>query len=191
MTTGALPTARLWAGLAVAVALQGCAIQAANYQPSLDNVDAIKKTVPAPLALGSFSVQVGATGASQISLRGNPMASPVGSDYAAYLADALRQELVLANKLDPKSTFEVSGVLLKNDIAAGGLATNSGEIEARFVVRRSGAVRYEAVKRVEASWESSFVGAIAIPKAQQQYPLLVQKLLAALLADPQFVAALR
>jgi len=189
--TLALQPARLWAGVAVAIALQGCAIQAANYQPSLDNVDAIKKSVPAPVALGSFSVQAGATGASQISLRGSPMASAVGGDYAAYLADALRQELVLANKLDPKSTFEISGTLVKNDIAAGGLATNSGEIEARFVVKRSGVVRYEAVKRAEASWESSFVGAIAIPKAQQQYPLLVQKLLSALLSDPQFLAALR
>lgn len=189
--TAALQSVRVWACVIGTIALQGCAIQAGNYQPSLDNVDVIKKTVPVPLALGSFSVQAGATGGTQISLRGNPMASPVGSDYAAYLADALRQELVLASKLDPKSTFEISGTLVKNDIAAAGLATNSGEVEARFVVKRSGAVRYEAVKRADASWESSFVGAIAIPRAQQQYPLLVQKLLAALLADPQFVAALR
>ena len=30
------------------------------------------------------------------------MTSPVGSDYAAYLAEALRQELALAGKLDPE-----------------------------------------------------------------------------------------
>jgi hypothetical protein len=175
----------------VVVAIQGCAITAPPYQASIDNVEALKKSGARMVALGSFTVQPGAPGGASISLRGNPMNSSVGSDYAAYLGEALKQELVLAGKLDPKSDVEIGGTLMKNDIAAAGISTNSGEIEARFVVRRAGAVRYDAVKRADASWESSFVGAIAVPKAQQQYPVLVAQLLNKLLSDAQFIAALR
>ncbi|EHR72647.1 hypothetical protein BurJ1DRAFT_3844 [Burkholderiales bacterium JOSHI_001] len=175
--------------LCLATLLSGCALQAPRYQPSIDNVEAIKKA-GVKANVGAFTVAPGATGGSSISLRGNTMSAPTG-DYAAYLADALKQELTLAGGLDLKASVEVGGVLVKNDIAAGGMSTNSGEIEARFVVRSGSQVRYDATQRVDLSWESSFVGAVAIPKAQQQYPVLVQKLIGKLLADPQFLAALR
>jgi hypothetical protein len=177
--------------LLAVLALHGCALKAPAYAPSIDNVEVMKRSGMRTVALGSFTVSAGAPGGAAIGLRGSSMESPVGADYAAYLGEALRQELVLAGKLDAKSDIEIGGTLMKNDIAAGGISTNSGEIEARFVVRRAGAMRYDALKRADASWESSFVGGIAIPKAQQQYPLLVQKLLSQLLADPQFLAALR
>lgn len=179
-----------WAACAAALVLSGCALQTPSYTPSIDHVETLKKGA-APVALGAFTVQSGATGATAIGLRGSQMSSSVGSDYAAYLAEALRQELVLAGKLDAKSRIVIGGVLLKNDIAAGGLATNSGEIEARFTVTQDGRERYSRVKHASQSWESSFVGAVAIPKAQQQYPLLVQQLLTELLADAEFIAALK
>jgi hypothetical protein len=177
--------------LASAVLLHGCAITAASYAPSVDNLEAIKKALPKPANVGSFVTLPGMPQGTALSVRGNPMSSPVPPDYAAYLADALRRELTLAGRFDAKSTVEISGTLLKNDIAAGGFSTNSGEIEARFVVKLDGVERFQAVKRAQASWESSFVGAIAVPKAQQEYALLVQKLISLLLADAQFVAALR
>jgi hypothetical protein len=181
---------RIGAAAATVLLATGCAVQAPRYQPSIDNVEVMKKVSP-PVAIGAFTVQAGAPGASSISLRGNSMNSPVSPDYAAYLADALRQELVLAGKLDPKSKVEISGLLVKNDIAAGGVSTNSGEIEARFIVKNDGRQRFDKVKRAELNWESSFVGAIAIPKAQQQYPLIVQKLLSQLIVDADFQAALK
>lgn len=185
------PLAVLTGVVCAALLLHGCAMQSPRYSPSLDNVETMKRSGMRTVALGSFTVQPGATGGTSIGLRGNPMSSSVGSDYAAYLADALRQELLLAGKLDPKSDLEIGGTLMKNDIAAAGIVTNSGEIEARFVVRRGGVARYDAVKRAASSWDSSFVGGIAIPKAQQQYPLIVQQLLSMLLNDPAFQSALQ
>jgi hypothetical protein len=129
--------------------------------------------------------------ANAVGLRAASMVSPVGADYAAYLGDAIRQELELAGKLSPKSNIEVSGVLTRNEINAGGLSTNDGVLEALFTVKKDGAVRYNKAKRADASWESSFVGAIAIPKAQQQYPLLVQSLLGQLIGDAEFQAAVK
>lgn len=183
--------ARLLGAFALAILSVGCAMQAPPYSPLVDHAELLRKTAPAGIALGSFSVQAGAVGATGIGLRGNTMSSPVGSDYAAYLADALQRELTLAGKLDPKSRIVVSGVLLKNDISAGGMSTNSGEIEASFAVVADGQERYRRTLRAEASWDSSFIGAVAIPKAQAQYPLLVQKLLGQLFSDAAFAAALR
>jgi hypothetical protein len=191
MKTGFSSTLKAAAALLAIALLHGCALKAPAYSPSVANVESMKKSGMRLVALGSFTVQAGATGGSSIGLRGNPMTSPVGADYAAYIGEALRQELVLAGKLDPKSDTEIAGTLMKNDIAAAGISTNNGEIEARFVVRRAGALRYDAVKRSESSWESSFIGGIAIPRAQQQYPVIVQQLVTKLLADPQFVAALQ
>lgn len=179
---------RLLGVIAAALLATGCALQAPRYQPSLDNLEALKKS-PTSVALGAFTVQSGSGG--PISLRGTSMTSPVGADYAAYLADAMQQELVLAGKLDPKSTIEISGLLLKNDVAAGGISTNSGEVEARIIVKNNGAQRFDKVKRAELSWDSSFIGGIAIPKAKQQYPLVVQKLLAMIWTDADFQAALK
>lgn len=178
------------AALTALALMTGCAIQAPAYSPLLDNVEQIKRS-GAPAKVGAFSVAPGAPGGTAIGLRGNSMNSPVGGDFAAYVAEALRLELQLAGKLDAASQVEIGGVLVKNDIAAAGVSTNSGEIEARFTVKRGGSVRYEKLHRIEASWESSFVGAIAIPKAQQQYPLLVQQLLRQLFSDRAFFDALK
>jgi hypothetical protein len=52
-------------------------------------------------------------------------------------------------------------------------------------------VRYKKVHKAHHEWPSSFAGAIAIPAAQQNYHVVVQKLLASLFADPEFSAALK
>lgn len=182
---------RSLSGLVAVAALlvsTGCAIKAPHYNADLDNVEQLKKA-PASVKLGSFTVGGGA--GSSIGLRGSPMESPVGADYAAYLGDALQKELKLAGKLDPSSKLEISGQLLKNDISAAGIMTNSGEIEARFVVKNDGVQRYDQIKRAELSWDSSFIGAVAIPRAQQQYPVIVQKLLGLLWGDAKFQDALK
>lgn len=177
--------------LCLAISAAGCAMTTAPYQPSIDNVERLRSSGLGPMQVGSFTAQHDAVGATTISLRGSPMASSVGDGYADYLAAALRQELQLARLLDPKADIEVGGVLARNDISAGGIATNSGEIEAKFIVRRGGQVRFEKSKRATLTWESGFMAATALPLAQRQYPLLVQRLLGELLADPDFVAACR
>ena len=171
--------------------LVGCATPAPPYPTLVDNIEALKRVSAPPVGVGAFTVKSDVVGARSIGLRADSMTSPVGNDFAAYLADALQKELTLAGKLNPGSATVISGQLLKNDIAAGGMLTNSGEIEARFVVRHSDQERYNAVHRVEATWDSSFLGGVAIPKARQQYPMLVQKLLSKLFGDSLFQAALQ
>jgi hypothetical protein len=182
-------------GLSVAIAalavMTGCATKAPPYQPSIDNVNALKRGGASTAGVGSFATQPGAPGAASLQLRAVSMTPPSGSSYAQYLEDALKAELEMAQRLNPKGNTVITGTLLKNNINAGGFSTNDGEVEARFVVRRDGAVRFEKTKRGTAQWDSHFVGNIAIPKAQQSYTLIVQSLLASLYADPEFQAAIR
>lgn len=179
-------------GIAVSAFLVGCAGPAPNYAPSIDNVETLKKIEGAPaVKTGTIAVTAGMPGAASLSLRANTMTSPVGNNYGDYIAAALRQELELAKLYNPQSGVEISGTLIKNNIDAGGISTNAGQIEARFVVTAKGQVRFDKVKRIERKWESSFAGAVAIPLAANNYAPMVQSLIASLVTDPDFVKAIR
>lgn len=179
------------AGAAVAIGLMsGCAMQAPPYQPSIDNVQLLQRTKVNPASLGTFTVKPGAVGATEIAVRANTMSSPVGGSFAAYLGNALKQELEMANLLDPKSKLEISGTLLGTDIDTA-MGTASGYAEARFVVKQDGQVRFDKTKRGEHKWESSFVGAVAIPAAQMSYPIILQNLLSSLYGDAEFQNSLK
>ena len=182
----------LLAAVLVAASLStGCALTAPNYSPSLENVQKIKDQNIQPTQVVPFTSEPGKGNANPISLRGSKMSSPYGGSYANYLTEALKHELTLANKISPNSQVQVSGALRKNDISATGASKASGDLEARFVVKRNGAVAYDQVKTIHDEWDSSFVGAVAIPRAVDRYPVMVQKLLAALFADPEFLGALK
>lgn len=177
--------------VAAAVALvAGCAGKAPPYQPSIRSVQVLKAAGTNPVRVGEFGVKPGAVGATSISLRANSISSPVGDSFGAYLGEALRQELDLAKRLDPNAVWEVSGTLLGNDIDTA-IGTAKGYADAQFVVKKNGQVVFDKVKRGEASWESSFAAAIAVPKAQQSYPLIIQNLLWMLYADSDFLNALK
>jgi hypothetical protein len=176
--------------LAVAVT-SGCSMVAPRYSPSLENVQKLKDASVQTTNVGAFESTPTKENPKAISIRGSSLSSPYEGSYGNYLADALKQELSLAGKLAADAGIQVTGALQKNDINAGGFSTASGDIAARFVVTRGGAVRYDQIKSIHDEWESSFAGAVAIPRAQQRYPVMVQKLLAALYADPAFLQALK
>jgi hypothetical protein len=171
--------------------LTACGTVSPNYAPSIANVESFKKSGIASAKVGVVSVANTKSGATSITIRAATMASSVAPNYGAYLAAAMKQELDMAKLYDEKSTLEITGDMIKNDIAGMGITTASGEMEVRFMVKSNGAVRFDKVKAVTHSWESSFVGAIAIPKAQGEYPTMVQKLISALIADPEFIQALK
>ena len=173
----------------VAVASSGCSIVAPHYSASMENVQKLKDSGTLGAKAGSFSGQ-DVSNANSISLRAASLTSPYGS-YANYLAEAVKQELQLAGKLNAGTDIEVSGILLKNDIDVSGFTTGYGNIEARFVVKSGEKVRYDRIKSAHAEWESSFAGAVAIPRGRDEYPRLVQQLLGTLYADQSFIEALK
>ncbi|MES2943019.1 MAG: hypothetical protein V4772_09150 [Pseudomonadota bacterium] len=180
------------AGIVVSVFLTGCAGPAPNYLASIDNVEALKKVGSGVLVkTGAIGVTAGMPGADGMKLRAATMVSPVGANFGDYIAAALRQELELAKLYNPQSGVEITGTLIKNNIDAGGISSNEGQIEARFLVTADKKVRFDKVKKVERTWESSFAGPVAIPLAANNYPLMVQSLISSLVTDPDFIKSLR
>lgn len=182
---------RIFAVAALVALASGCSLTAPQYSASLTNVQALKDAGAFSAKVGEFSSTKDPANANPISIRGSSLTSPYSESYALYLAEAIKQELSLAGKLSSAADVEISGILQKNDLDASGFSKGIGIMEARFVVKKSGQVRYDQVKLVNSEWESSFAGAVAIPKAQQEYPTLVQKLLAMLYADVAFIKALK
>lgn len=181
---------RLLSAVVVTGALSACSMIAPKYNTNFDNVDRLRSVQLESVTVGAFEKDAKAYDVNRLTIRGSSLNSPYGS-YTAYLQEALRQELDDARLLDPKSHIELSGVLMRNELDGSGITTGYAEIEARFVVRRDGKVRFDKVKTARHEWESSFVGAIAIPRAQQNYPQVVQKLLTALYLDVEFLEALK
>ena len=70
-------------------------------------------------------------------------------------------------------------------------STGYSNVAARFVLRRGEDVVFDKEIAARAEWESSFIGALAIPAGMQGYVSAVQKLAGALFADPEFQAATR
>jgi hypothetical protein len=169
----------------------GCSLMAPPYTASIDNVQRLKDAGDVSVKVGQFDSSPDRANANPISLRGSSLSSPYNDSYAAYLAEAIKQELALAGKLKPDTDIEISGLLLKNDLDTSGFVVATGDMEARFVVKKMEEVRYNQVKTVHREWESSFLGSIAIPRAQEEYPRLVQQLLQLLYGDNEFLQALK
>jgi hypothetical protein len=169
----------------------GCASVAPKYASLPDNINLLRDVGAQPVRLGQFTADPASQGkVEQLSIRGGEYHSPYGDSFVLYLQEALRQDLEGAKLLSPTGAVEVAGVVIKNELDTG-MDKGSASIEARFLVRRGAEVRFDKVKSATFEWESSFVGAIAIPRSQQNYPVAVQKLYSQLYADPAFQAALK
>ncbi|MDO8652049.1 MAG: hypothetical protein Q7R66_07660 [Undibacterium sp.] len=177
--------------LAMALLSTGCSLMAPQYTASVENAQALKDAGNFTAKVGEFSSKDDPANANPITVRGSSLASPYQNSYANYLAEAIKQELSLASKLSPDANLEISGVLLKNDIDASGINVGFASIEARFVVKKNGKVRYDQVKSVKHEFPSSFAGAVAIPRAVQEYAFAVQKLLVQLYTDKAFIETLK
>ncbi len=180
-------------GLAVLflAVMTGCASIAPKYAPVPDNINLLRDAGAASIKVGEFAADPKSGDAvNQLSIRGGAYQSPYEGSYVNYLREALRQDLEEARLLSPEATVEIGGVLVRNELETG-VAKGSATMAARFTVKRSGQVRFDKTKSATHEWDSSFVGAIAIPRAQQNYPTVVQRLLSDLYSDADFIAALK
>jgi hypothetical protein len=183
----------LAAGLVASLQLTGCAnISMSQPKAALETTAALRGTAMAPAAIGKFSLDssLPANVDQSISLRGaNSVKSPIDGSFSQYLRESLRVELEAAGLFDAASKTVVNGTLTRSEADAA-IGTGTAKLGARFVVTRADSVKYDKEWVVDDSWESSFVGATAIPLAAAHYEGLYRKLTGKLLADPQFRAAL-
>ena len=176
-------------GIAAVAVLAGCAAKAPNYNPNPESAQKLQAARVQPAAVGDFTADANVSNTS-IGLRASTMVPEQGT-FSKYLADAIKNELDLVKLYSQSSTTVISGVLLKNEMNTGVAMTGEGAIEARFVVTRDGVVRFDRLKKAAIQWDTNSFGAIAIPRARNEYSRLVQTLVAELFSDPDFVTALK
>lgn len=181
----------LVAGALSLALLSGCAVKMGAPVASMDNVQAAKASGMAPAALGEFALAAGKPKSLDegVSLRGTGLSSPFQGSFAQYLKETLATELKAAGLLEPGAPVVIQGWLTDSQADATGISQGNGSLGARFVVVRAGKKVYEKELQVSSTWESSFLGSVAIPAAVHQYTALYRKLVNRLLADPEFKAA--
>lgn len=176
---------------AAALALAACVhAPAPAYQPGIANLQALRAG-GAPIGVDGFAAEAGVND-SRLGMRGNSMTGAgIDGAFSTYLQTALETELRNAGRLDAAAGLRLSGTLTENRLDANGSSIGRASVGARFVLTRDGRVVYDKVHSADHAWESSFLGAIAIPAAMQGYAATVQKLSGQLFADPDFVEATR
>jgi hypothetical protein len=169
--------------------LSGCSTVAPEYSGSRKNVEAIKNLGDIKIAVGKFSDAENQDNKKQLSMRANTLTSPYGPTFASYIENAVRKELVLSGNFSDKSKITVSGILHKNNIDVSGFNIGSGICEVEFNVTKDALVVLNKKINQGHQWESSFVAAVAIPKAINEYSVLIEKLLNNLFTDREFIKA--
>jgi hypothetical protein len=183
-----LSSLRLIASACLCSALVGCAsVTLPPPTASADTVQKLRASNIGPASTGKFTLAPGKPASMDTNvggLRGLSVAAPNGS-YALYLRDVLATELKAAGLYDEKSAVVIDGQLTDSQVDAA-ISTGTGRLAARFTVSRAGKQVFDKELSVSAKWESSFVGAVAIPAALNQYTSFYKSLVAKLLDDPDF-----
>jgi hypothetical protein len=122
-------------------------------------------------------------------LRGSS-ATPANGSFALQLREVLVTDLKTAGLYDAASRRVIEGQLTDSQVDAA-IGTGTGRLAARFVVRRDGVEVFNKELVAQGSWDSSFMGPIAIPAAINGYNALYATLVGQLIEDPDFRAALR
>lgn len=180
------------APLLAVLVFAGCAnvkLDATGATPA--TVEKLRGAPLAPAQVGTFRLAPGKDAAMDTSLsglRGNT-AAPAKGSWSQLLKDTLLVELTAAGLHDPASRLVIEGLLTDSKVDAA-IGTGTGRLAARFIVKNGAAVTYDKELAVDAQWESSFMGAVAIPLAINQYGALYKALVAKLVDDPDFRRAL-
>lgn len=182
-----------WILLAFALqSMTGCvSVKMSEPTPSMANLEKLRGANLATVKAGSFVLAAGknATLDRGVSgLRGSSV-TPANGSFAQQLRSELVAELKAAGLYDEAADAVIKGELVDSQVDAA-IGTGTAKLSARFMVQRAEKTVYDKQLTVDSSWESSFVGAIAIPEAINQYTALYKKLIGKLFDDSEFKSAL-
>lgn len=158
---------------------------------SIDNIRLAKSSGIGQISVGPFVPVQGKADELEkpLGIRATQLVAPGGS-FSGYLKEVLETELLAAGLLDSGANLKVEGVLTDRQVD-GGMGEGRAALSARFIAKRDGKQVYDRELGVKATWESPFLGAVAIPAAINEFTLLYRKLVGCLLADPEFVSVVK
>ena len=118
--------------------------------------------VPA-IRIGTFGLGPKITPADDksITIRAINVLKAPGGSFAGYLKSTLEADLKAGGKLDPDAPIVLQGLLTRSDLSSA-IGTGTGVLGARFTLLKDGKTVFDKELTVNASWDSSFLGALAI-----------------------------
>lgn len=172
--------------------LAGCSTVAPKYSGSRQNIENLKAIGDFRVGVEKFSDNLNSGNKNPLTMRGiNTVTSPYGGSYAGYVEHAVRQELSIADRYLSNSSIKIGGKLFTNDVDASGFNIGTAVCEVEFTLQDGENTIYKKRFSENHQWESSFAAAIAIPKAINEYPVMIQKLINKLFTDTEFLEKLR
>lgn len=184
-------TTRVLTSLLAALSLSACVNAPVDeISPSFDTLKLLRAESIPPISLGSFGDAPQARIGRSINIRGSTLRAPKNGTFSDFLKQTVQTELTAAGVFNSTAATSLEAVLTESR-ASENLSSGGASLAAEFRVRRSGALVFAKPFRVETSWKSDFIGAIAIPEAFRQYNGLYALLVRRALSDPELIAALR
>jgi hypothetical protein len=178
------------AGIALtSLLLAGCQdFPMAAPQPSLQSVQVIRTAEIQPLQVGDFALAPGKPASldQPLGVRAVTLRSPYKDSFVLYLRESVITDLKAAGKYDPASKLVVKGWLTENRLDGSLSDPNSGALGARFLLMQDDRTLYDKEFKVDAQWPTTFLGAVAIPEAINQYTTLYRELLWRFFRDDEF-----
>lgn len=158
---------------------------------SMANLEKLRTANLAPVKLGEFKLGKDKKAEMDTSvggLRGSSIKAANGS-FSKQLKDEVMVEMKAAGLYDESSKITIESQLTDSQVDAA-IKTGFARLAARFQVNRENKNVFDKELSVDSTWESSFIGAIAIPAAINQYTALYKALVGKLFDDAEFRAAL-
>ena len=172
--------------------LIGCAsVKLPAPTASATTVEKVRAANLAAATAGTFSIAPGKPAEMDSTLgglRGSSLSAASGS-FSQQLKDEIVATLKAANLYNERAPIVIEGRLTDSKVDAA-IGTGTARLAAQFSVTRDSKRVFDKELAVDAKWESSFVGAIALPAAINQYSALYKTLVAKLFDDTEFRAAL-
>ena len=182
-------------GLVVAAAilmLGGCvSVKMAEPTASATNVQSLRSASLAPARVGVFALAAGKPpelDRKLSGLRGSSLTALSGS-FAQQLGGQVAADLEAAGLRSDAADAVIDGTLTDSFVDAAA-SKGKGRLAARFRVTRDSRVVLDKELVVDAAWESSFVGAIALPAAINEYGAMYKTLTGKLFQDADFRSAM-
>jgi hypothetical protein len=178
--------------LAACSGVAGCGIvmNTPRYTVHVGNTLALREAGLVKVSIGEIAKDSASRrDVDRVKARAVTLGSPYGS-FTAYLREALVAEFDHADLGAADAPVRIDGVLLRNEVPGDGGA-DSVVVEAELTVSRGGVTAYRGRKTGRYEWRSTLPGDVAIPRMAANYQTGVQRLVAAFIADPEFIAALR
>lgn len=175
---------------ALVLLMTGCgALKAPAYSPDYQALDSLKNKKLVNVSVARVEPSDPEHKVNIIPLRAMSLVAEQGT-FSAYLESALIEDLSQMGIYQADSGIQISAELVENNIDISSFSTGVGKIVINLEILKSGNGVFQKEYVGTTEFESSFAGAVAIPKAQTEYPFLVRAVLKQVYSDPEFIKEL-